>query len=104
MFHTPAAVQARDWHPAQGEIRRFARDLFSAGDDRFFEILFRDGDGFVLRITGIEREEIERIPPSPGDRLLHAHNNELGLSERADLLLKGEELVIPTTRHRWPLP
>ena len=65
--------------------------------------LFKDGTGFVLRIMGLELEEIERIPPSEGDRLLHARIKELGLSESADLLLKGEELVIPTTRHRWPL-
>jgi len=50
------------------------------------------------------RDVVARHRASPGDRLLYARNNELGLSESADLLLKGEELVIPTTRHRWPLP
>ena len=66
--------------------------------------LFKDGAGWVLRITGIDLEKHERIPTSLGDRLLYARIKELGLSESADLLLKGEELIIPTTRHRWPLP
>lgn len=66
--------------------------------------LFKNEAGFVLRIQGLEREELERIPPSEGDRLLYAGVKELGLNESAELLLKGEELVIPTTRHKWPLP
>src|SRR5215469_1238927 len=57
--------------------------------------LFKDGAGLVLRIMGIDLEELERIPPSPGDRLLHARIRELGISESTEELLKGYEVVVP---------
>jgi hypothetical protein len=41
--------------------------------------LFKDGAGFVLRIMGLELEELERIPPSEGDHLLHARIQGTGL-------------------------
>ena len=65
--------------------------------------LRRDEAGWVLRATDGKDESNEHIPPSPGDRLLHDRIKELGLSESIEEL-KGYEVVVRPSRHRWPLP
>jgi len=66
--------------------------------------LRRDVAGWVLRVTDGKDESNEHIPPSPGDRLLHDRIKELGLSESTEELLKGYEVFLRPSRHKWPLP
>jgi hypothetical protein len=58
----------------------------------------------VSRVTQGSYEALESIPPSPGDHLVLERIKELGLSESVEQLLKGYEVVVRPSRHRWPLP
>jgi hypothetical protein len=56
----------------------------------------------VVRLTDGSHEANEHIPPSPGDRLLHNRIKELGLAESTEELMKGREVVVPPSWHKWP--
>jgi hypothetical protein len=66
--------------------------------------LRKDVAGWVLRVTDGSHESNEHIEPSLGDKLLYERIRELGLTESTEELLKGYEVVVPPSRHRWPLP
>ncbi len=46
---------------------------------------------FVLRTVGSDRVQVERSPPSPGERLLYARVKDLGVAKSADLLLTEQK-------------